>query len=645
MNKLNKKIFNRVLIGLFMMFVLSGSVYAINLEYKNSLSKVELSRISDDSYTINLYTSKKITDPVKVIKKNDLNYYILLPETKNSTGVLSSASSDIRSVTANSYNYAGQDVNNGYTKINITTTKPINFNVNVKNSSLNSISHNVAMAAKLPDTSLPVENQAQKKNSEDLSQNSKKVKQAQTPALPKAADNKTTKTKEALNNQASKKPVVKQLPKKEVAKKQDVQNIQKNVQNKTQPPKTQTKIQPKIAQAPEQKSEQKLEQKIEQKPEPKKQEATTKPVLESAIINKDINSDINNQIQQTNQEIQQEQVKEKPQISDEIINDFEALLHNDGNIEEDNQALLEDTNFKMPALAEIKSEIKHIFNKAKSIFDKIGISPLALLFMLITGIAVFFMVLYILTRKQKSSPILKRKSDLMEKVPPVKVVNKNDGKGEFFVFDNNVKQVVFSDPASSAIKRNYELSSYDPELKNYEKLKKSRINKEKQDSEYDIIQKILREDSFIDISQGEYDVMDNPSKVICPVKTETKAPEKLQPQAKSENEQKTIMTSPIVKEEMKIELQDEPVVLSKVEIAPEKGFMCVSYNDNISLVGYIFDDVFALYNFKCPKLENYDIKYRLSDKDEYGANFIVKVDKVRVLVGVANKSMKLQVVM
>ena len=321
------------------------------------------------------------------------------------------------------------------------------------------------------------------------------------------------------------------------------------------------------------------------------------------------------------------------------------MLHNDGNIEEDNQALLEDTNFKMPALAEIKSEIKHIFNKAKSIFDKIGISPLALLFMLITGIAVFFMVLYILTRKQKSSPILKRKSDLMEKVPPVKVVNKNDGKGEFFVFDNNVKQVVFSDPASSAIKRNYELSSYDPELKNYEKLKKSRINKEKQDSEYDIIQKILREDSFIDISQGEYDVMDNPSKVICPVKTETKAPEKLQPQAKSENEQKTIMTSPIVKEEMKIELQDEPVVLSKVEIAPEKGFMCVSYNDNISLVGYIFDDVFALYNFKCPKLENYDIKYRLSDKDEYGANFIVKVDKVRVLVGVANKSMKLQVVM
>ena len=583
-----------------MMFVLSGSVYAINLEYKNSLSKVELSRISDDSYTINLYTSKKITDPVKVIKKNDLNYYILLPETKNSTGVLSSASSDIRSVTANSYNYVGQDVNNGYTKINITTTKPINFNVNVKNSSSNSISHNVAMAAKLPDESLPVENKAKKKNSEDLSQNSKKVKQAQSPVLPKAADNKTTKTKEALNNQASKKPVVKQLPKKEVVKKQVAQNIQKNVQNKTQP---------KIAQAPEQKSEQKLEQKIEQKPEPKKQETTTKPVLESAIINKDINSDINSQIQQSNQEIQQEQVKEKPQISDEIINDFEALLQNDGNINEDNQALLDDTNFKMPALAEIKSEIKHILNKAKSIFDKIGISPLALLFMLLVGIAVFFMVLYILTRKQKSSPILKRKSDLMEKVPPVKVVNKNDGKGEFFVFDNNVKQVVFSDPASSAIKRNYELSSYDPELKNYEKLKKSRINKEKQDSEYDIIQKILREDSFIDISQGEYDVMDNPSKVICPVKTETKAPEKLQPQAKSDNEQKTIMTSPIVKEEMKIELQDEPVVLSKVEIAPEKGFMCVSYNDNISLVGYIFDDVFALYNFKCPKLENYDIKY------------------------------------
>ena len=89
----------------------------------------------------------------------------------------------------------------------------------------------------------------------------------------------------------------------------------------------------------------------------------------------------------------------------------------------------------------------------------------------------------------------------------------------------------------------------------------------------------------------------------------------------------------------------EPTVLSSVEIAPERGFMCVSYNDNINLMGYIFDDVFPIYNFKQTKLENYDIKFRLSEKDDKGANFIVKVDNTRLITRVTKNSMNLEVVM
>ena len=73
--------------------------------------------------------------------------------------------------------------------------------------------------------------------------------------------------------------------------------------------------------------------------------------------------------------------------------------------------------------------------------------------------------------------------------------------------------------------------------------------------------------------------------------------------------------------------------------------MCVSYNDNISFMGYIFDDVFALYNFKQPKLENYDIKFRLSEKDDKAADFIVKVDKIKMLIRVTKSSMGLEVVL
>ena len=86
-------------------------------------------------------------------------------------------------------------------------------------------------------------------------------------------------------------------------------------------------------------------------------------------------------------------------------------------------------------------------------------------------------------------------------------------------------------------------------------------------------------------------------------------------------------------------------MLSSVEIAPERGFMCVSYNDNISLMGYIFDDVFALYNFKAQKLENYDIKFRLSEKDDKLARFIVKVADTKMLVKVTKSAMVMEVLL
>ena len=103
------------------------SAYAINSEYKNTLTNLDLVKAGEESYTVNLYTVKKIAAPVKVIKKSDLSYYILLPETKNITPKITTLSSDIRDVNTTLHPYAGVDINNGYTKIDISTTKPINF--------------------------------------------------------------------------------------------------------------------------------------------------------------------------------------------------------------------------------------------------------------------------------------------------------------------------------------------------------------------------------------------------------------------------------------------------------------------------------------------------------------------------------------
>ena len=186
---------NRVLFKISILaitfFTLSTNVNAIDNEYKNSLTKVELTKTSENSYNVNLYTSKKFSEPVKIIKKSDLNYYILLPETKNSTSQTSFNTSDIRNVDTKVYQYAGADVNNGYTKINIGTTKPLNFKVSVKS--------NAQAASKIATETVPNTPKVSLKNTTD----NETIKNQK-----KNLDFQKTKIKEASSKQANKtKPI------------------------------------------------------------------------------------------------------------------------------------------------------------------------------------------------------------------------------------------------------------------------------------------------------------------------------------------------------------------------------------------------------------------------------------------------------
>ncbi|MBQ8848429.1 MAG: hypothetical protein IJ003_05740 [Candidatus Gastranaerophilales bacterium] len=532
------RVFNKKLNSVLTLLLLSNIALGLDSEYKNSLSKIELIKTSDNAYSVNLHTQNKFREPIKVIKKSDLNYYILLPETKDISTKTLANSNDIRTISTDSYQYAGMDkLNNGYTKININTTKPINFNVNIKS-----------------------------------------IADAKTA---------TTEDKVALETKETKQQI-----------KEEKQVQKKNLVSQ----------------------EKRLEKKYNEKLIVKKaaKVATNKPDLSSIVQNYPTSE--NNEVEQNTPKENIEKTTEEPKIQEDK---FEEFLKSD-----DLKEIEEIAN---------SSEKKSFKSKAnafsESLSDKLSEYGLTLkdaILMFIAGLISFFIMLFVLNKKPNQTK-LKSKADLMEKLDKqdglvAKDENKKEEKGQYFIFDKNIKQTGFYNPASSATKKKYELSSYDPDLKNnYDKAKverykdKQSIKAQKPRNDYDIIQKILKEDSLITVNAIE----DN-----------------YQPQEPIQEQ------APIaLKQQPKEEVASEPIVLSSVEIAPERGFMCVSYNNNINFMGYIFDDVFPLYNFKQPKLENYDIKFRLSEKDDRGANFIVKIGNTRLLTRVTKSSMNLEVVM
>ena len=111
-------------------------VFAIESDFKNSLLKIDYVKTGNDSYCIKLFTQKPYSEPIKVIKKTNTNYYILLPETFHSVGSIA-PTGDIKSTEVKLFPYAGQDLNNGYTKINIFTSRPLNISAQLNSATKN----------------------------------------------------------------------------------------------------------------------------------------------------------------------------------------------------------------------------------------------------------------------------------------------------------------------------------------------------------------------------------------------------------------------------------------------------------------------------------------------------------------------------
>ena len=502
---------------------MSGA-FALNNEYKNTLDKIEVIKTSADGYSINLYTSKNYSEPAKVIKKSDYSYYILLPETKNN--VRSTATNaDIASIDANSYNYAS-DTNNGYVKINITTTRPLNLKVNTQTAAAKS-KVTVASAPQKTKTTEVVnlrkatQNQIAKSNSETIK--TEKPKENIKIAINNPKNNSIRQTKEQLRSRQNR-----ELYKKDTS----VTSQKKKAYRQENLEKMKTK--------------QELAKEI-----PAKLNLSVPSEIDKEEIEKTFNEWQNGDIEDVGEEIPIETVTE-----------------------ENSQ--------------ETKTNIAQLKNLVKQ--NKTSVLLGLLAFMLL-------IILLIIPRKKAKHS----QTQLKENVSQDKTVE---------VPTNPVGADVSLEEPIQTSYENKDISQQKPQLQGH------------------FIP--LKEES----SQGSYGMKIEPyTGNIEPDVEETT----------SNALDETLEKPAQAQEQAQVQAQNsEPIVLSTAQIAQNRGFMCILYEGSARFMGYIGDEVFALHNFKKQELKNSAIKFRLAERTQTGATFIVKVDDTKLIIDVDKSSMKLE---
>ena len=559
------KKFLLILLGIV---TLNLCAFAIESDFKNSLLKVDYVKTGNDSYNIRLFTQKPYSEPIKVIKKTNTSYYILLPETFHSVGSVAPFG-DIKSTEVKLFPYAGQDLNNGYTKISIYTSKPLNIKTQ-----LNSSTKSVAPSINAKD--LAKLDSAFNKNQ---TSNEQAQRQAQIKAQQEAQRQAQLKAQQEAQRQAQARAQAQkeaQLKAQQEAQRQAQLKAQQ-AREAAQKAEAQRQAQIKAQQAREAAQKAEAQRQAQLKAQQEAQRQAQLKAQQEAQQNTQETSKTNSNNLQVSQEAAQAYYRKQGQGSSEEkksqtesdINKAPQDINTENVVTQDivNPQDIE----KIPEISEKinqKSYTKIIKNKLS--FFKPYYYVICDNFTLFITLAIALIGIILLIAISKSKK--KGTSKTMNCEQP----SENEKKSSI---ENLTKE----------INETYKTG-----------LEEELSNKAEQEAQ-------AFKDEFKDLMEQN---------------EQQKAPEP-------------------VKED---EQYEEPQVISSVEIAPMRGFMIIETQGVKALFGYIHDDVFLLYQFR-EFISNYDIKYRISEKQIDKTFFIVKIDKFKLLIKVTNTSMRLELEM
>ena len=591
------KKFLLILLGIV---TLNLCAFAIESDFKNSLLKVDYVKTGNDSYNIRLFTQKPYGEPIKVIKKTNTSYYILLPETFHSVGSVAPFG-DIKSTEIKLFPYAGQDLNNGYTKISIYTSKPLNIKTQL-NSSTKSVapSINAKDLAKLDSAfnknqtsneqaqrqaQIKAQQEAQRQaqlkaqQAREAAQKAEAQRQAQLKAQQEAQRQAQLKAQQEAQRQAQARAQAQkeaQLKAQQEAQRQAQLKAQQ-AREAAQKAEAQRQAQIKAQQAREAAQKAEAQRQAQLKAQQEAQRQAQLKAQQEAQQNTQETSKTNSNNLQVSQEAAQAYYRKQGQGSSEEkksqtesdINKAPQDINTENVVTQDivNPQDIE----KIPEISEKinqKSYTKIIKNKLS--FFKPYYYVICDNFTLFITLAIALIGIILLIAISKSKK--KGTSKTMNCEQP----SENEKKSSI---ENLTKE----------INETYKTG-----------LEEELSNKAEQEAQ-------AFKDEFKDLMEQN---------------EQQKAPEPVK-----ENEQ-----------------YEEPQVISSVEIAPMRGFMIIETQGVKALFGYIHDDVFLLYQFR-EFISNYDIKYRISEKQIDKTFFIVKIDKFKLLIKVTNTSMRLELEM
>ena len=599
------KKFLLILLGIV---TLNLCAFAIESDFKNSLLKVDYVKTGNDSYNIRLFTQKPYGEPIKVIKKTNTSYYILLPETFHSVGSVAPFG-DIKSTEVKLFPYAGQDLNNGYTKISIYTSKPLNIKTQL-NSSTKSVapSINAKDLAKL-DSAF---NKNQTSNEQAQRQAQIKAQQeAQRQAQLKAQQAREAAQKAEAQRQAQlKAQQAREAAQKAEAQRQAQLKAQQEAQRQAQArAQAQKEAQLKAQQEAQRQAQLKAQQAREaaQKAEAQRQAQIKAQQAREAAQKAEAQRQAQLKAQQEAQ--RQAQLKAQQEAQQ---NTQETSKTNSNNLQVSQEAAQAYYRKQgQGSSEEKKSQTESDINKAPQDINTENV----------------------VTQDIVNPQDIEKIPEISEKINQKSYTKIIKNKLSFFkpyyyvICDNFTLFITLAIAligiilliAISKSKKKGTSKTMNCEQPSENEKKSSIENLTKEINE---TYKTGLEEELSNKAEQEAQAFKDEFKDLMEQNEQQKAPEP-------------------VKED---EQYEEPQVISSVEIAPMRGFMIIETQGVKALFGYIHDDVFLLYQFR-EFISNYDIKYRISEKQIDKTFFIVKIDKFKLLIKVTNTSMRLELEM